>query len=241
MNFTIFLNTRGRTNQFARCLEAVESNTKDPSKVEFIVKADIDDLETVLFLRELNDKRKTFNFKPIVSERPPSLCSSFNQMARQGKGKYMFVLTDDAEVMTKNWDEIALARIEEFKVINKIKDDIIYGRTSDTSIDKGGDKKYASFPIISKQAIDTLGFFMYDSFVGLGGDSSIYRVYEQVKRVVDLTEIQLDHVYNNSIFKIMTPDLTGHEMRVKTAMAGSIDPFTFDISKEVEKLKRVIK
>jgi hypothetical protein len=237
MNFTVFLNTRGRVMQLARCIAALEENTKDPSKVQLIIRADDDDLETITYLKEREFK---VNFVLRTGGRPASLCASFNEMAKAGVGKYLFVLTDDSEVMTKDWDAIALSRIEEFKTIHKIKDDIIYGRTSDTSIDKGGDKKYASFPIISKQAVNTLGFFMYDSFVGLGGDSSIYRVYEQVGRVVDLTQIELDHVFNNSIFKVMTPDLTGHEMRMRTAQAGNVDPFSFDVSKEVAKLKKVI-
>ena len=34
-----------------------------------------------------------------------------------------------------------------------------------------------------------MGFFMHEEFVGLGGDSAIYRVYEQINRVVDMSEI----------------------------------------------------
>lgn len=238
MNFTIFLNTRGRVEQFKRCLEIAESKTKDKNLVEFIVKADTDDLETVNFLKSL-ETRNTFNFKTIISERPESLCSSFNVMAKMATGKYLFVLTDDAEIMTQDWDEIALNKIKAYQKGNAITDDIIYGMTSDTSIDKPKGQAYASFPIISKKAVDVLGIFMYDSFHGFGGDSSIIRVYAGVKRIVDLTEIQLDHVYNNNIFRIMAPDLTGSETRART-QNNPVNPFEFDVSKEVTKLKEFI-
>lgn len=239
MNFTVFLNTRGRINQFKHCLEILEHNTKDKSKVEFIVRGDDDDTETTEFFSTLKN-RNTFDFRPIVGGRPVSLCGSFNEMAGLGRGKYLFVLTDDAEVLTPNWDEIALDRINEFKLRRKVKDGIIYGCTSDTSVDKVKGESYASFPIISKEAFNVIGMFMYDTFVGLGGDSSIYRVYKGINRVVDLSEIQIDHIYNNSIFKVMSPDLTGHEMRQRTAQAGSVDPFTFDVSNEIAKLTAAI-
>ena len=197
--------------------------------MEVIVRADFDDFETIEFLKPLSYE---FDFKPIFGDRPASLCHSFNEMAKLGVGKYHFVLTDDAEIMTQDWDEIALGEIEE----KGFKDDILYGYTSDTSIDKTVGKKYASFPIISKRAIDILGMFMYEQFVGFGGDSSIYRVYEGINRIIDMGEIEIDHINNNSIFKVMSPDLTGHEMRQRTQL-NLIDPFSFDISNEVNKLK----
>jgi hypothetical protein len=244
MNFTIFLNSRGRVNQLARCLNAIEAKTKNPAKLEVIVKVDTDDSESIGFLRsvEKTDKQPgmyPFELKILVSPRPASLCASFNQMAKMGKGQYLFVFTDDAEIMTNGWDEIALSKINTYKKARNIEDDIIYGCTADTSIDKVQGEKYASFPIISKQATEALGFFMYDSFVGLGGDSSIYRVYHGADRVVDMPEIQLDHINNNTLFKVMSPDLTGFEMRMRTQQTPQ-DPFKFDVAKEVLRLKSYI-
>src|SRR4051812_45140590 len=132
MNFTIFFNSRGRVNQLARCLNAIESKTKNPSSLEVIVKVDNDDGESIAYLRSV-EKAFPFALNILVSPRPASLCSSFNNMAKLAKGKYLFVLTDDAEIMTNGWDEIALAKITTFKKARNITDDIIYGCTSDTS------------------------------------------------------------------------------------------------------------
>ena len=46
--------------------------------------------------------------------------------------------------------------------------------------------------IISRKAVDALGFFFIEDFVSLGGDSSIQRIYESVGRVVDIKEIAVD-------------------------------------------------
>jgi glycosyltransferase involved in cell wall biosynthesis len=240
MNFTIFLNSRGRVNQLHECIKAVHKTTHDHNNLEVIVRADNDDEETKEFIQTKFLGYKFGRSVPLIGSRPHSLCGSFNEMASMAKGRYLFVLTDDAEITTKGWDLLALAKINQYKKKFNIKDDIIYGAPADTSIDKVVGAKYASFPIISKQAVNLLGFFMYESFVGLGGDSCIHRVYEQAGRVVDLSEIQIDHVYNNTIFKVMSPDLTGHEMRQRTA-ARPVDPFAYDVSKDVEKLKNFIK
>ena len=80
---------------------------------------------------------------------------------------------------------------------------------------------------------------MYEQMLGLGGDSSIYRVYEALGRIVDLSEIVYDHHGHSSVERVMTPDRTAAEMRAKS-WANPVDPFTFDISREVELLKKHI-
>ena len=196
MNFTIFLNSRGRASQLEQFISLFEEHTSDHSKTEMIIRGDEDDELTVNLLNSLYN-RKTLQFKTIIGPRPQSLCGSFNDIVKVAKGRYLFVMNDDAEIYTKNWDIIALSKIKEFQETNKIKDDIIYCNTFDTSVDKPANKKYASFPIISAQAVNVLGFFMHDKFVGLGGDSAIYRVYESIKRVIDIPEIKLACAIND--------------------------------------------
>lgn len=238
MNFTLFLNTRGRVKQLEKCIKACENTTHDLSQVEMIIKGDSDDFETVRFLETLKN-RKTLNFKTIVAERPYNLNASNNVMARQGLGKYLFVLNDDAEMVTKDWDVIALEKIKQFQSSHGYIDDVIYGLTTDLSVDKAVGKKYAAFPIISSQAVQTLGFFVCEQFVSLGGESSIYRIYESVNRVVDMSQIVLDHVYHNTLLRVLTPDQTAYEMRAKS-QAHHIDPFTFDVSVDTSRLSNFI-
>ena len=239
MNFTLFLNSRGRVEQLKRFIEVVENVTINLAETELIITGDNDDQETVEFLNSLNS-RKTLIFNPIIGDRPKSLCGSYNNMANRASGKYLFVMNDDAEILTMGWDEIALKKISDFKKEKNIKDDIIFGVTSDTSVDKAHTKEYPSFPIISKQAVNVLGFFMHENFVGLGGDSSIFRVYKESQRLVDMTEIVVDHIYHNTIYKVMAPDKTAAEMRMNTAV-NPIDPFSFDVSSDIKKLQDFIK
>jgi hypothetical protein len=80
---------------------------------------------------------------------------------------------------------------------------------------------------------------MYEAFVGLGGDSSIHRLYEGIDRIIDVTEIKINHELHNSLASISNPDQTAADMRRNTSL-NFVDPYTFDVSKEVEFLKRYI-
>ena len=94
--FTIIMNSRGRPAQLKRCLDAIEKNTANLEELEVLVRADADDLPTLEFL----DLKANYKFclRVKVGERPKSLCSSFNELARLSRCKYIFVLTDDAEL-----------------------------------------------------------------------------------------------------------------------------------------------
>lgn len=243
MNFTIFTPTRGRPQLVGELLKKINENTKDLSKIQVLFYVDEDDKETIDFLKSelyFNSVGEgKIELSAFIRPRPSSLNEAINYLASQAKSQYLFNINDDCQIITKDWDEIILNKIAAFKTQNNIKDDIIYCKTGDNSIDRDASKGYCSFPIISRQAVDAIGLFMYPQFVGLGGDSSIFRVYNELNRVVDCSEIQLDHVYHSSLFAVMAPDKTAAEMRANTAKAY-VDPYTFDVSKEVEKLKQFI-
>ena len=236
MKFTVFFNSRWRVQQLSKCLQALIDKTNDHSNLEFIVKADDDDEPTINYLKNL---QLPFKFGHIVSPRPYSLNASINNMALQASGQYLFHINDDAEIETQDWDVIAWDKIQQFKKENNIKDDIIYGWVEDNSADKDRSANYASFPIVSRQAVHILKMFMPAVFLSHGPDPYIYRIYEAVERVVDMREIVLNHTYHKTIYDVNNPDQTNIDVR-KRAMNYNINPQTMSIEKEVKTLKDFI-
>lgn len=235
MKFSILLNTRDRVRYLENLLYSLIVKTKNLQDIEVLVNYDDDDSVSHSFAQnEFN-----LNIKFFKNPRPHSLHSTINLMAKEAKGQYLIGVNDDIEFITQDWDEIMLNKIECFKTSNKIKDDIIYCKTSCTSVDHDPNAPYGSCPVVSKEAIDAIGLFLYEEFVGLGGDSSIYRVYAAVDRVVDVSEVYFDHLMHNTIEKAMSPDKTAFEMRQKS-FSQNLNPFTFDISKEVAIIKNKI-
>jgi hypothetical protein len=238
MKFSLILNTRKRTKFLVGLFNSLFENTANLNEIEILIRGDKDDEETLAFYHE---KIKHLNYDNIMfimgKDRPTNMHTSLNFLAKYSIGEYIFVLNDDVEFQTKDWDKIAYEKLSKSKEKNG--DDILYGRTNDNSVDKPPGAEYASFPIISKEAFDTLGFVMHEDFVGLGGDAAIHRVYSAVDRVVDLNDIWIDHVLHNELSKIMLPDETATQMRINTGK-NYVDPITLNIKKDVDKLKEVI-
>ncbi len=238
MNFTVFSNTRGRPAMLKNMLDSFRDNALDLNKIEFLLNVDEDDQPTLDFLRF--NCLQYDNLDWTVSPRPDNLVRALNQLVKKAKGKYLFISNDDAIMTTPNWDEIVLRNIYKFKDSNKIKDDIIFCATDDNSVDRNKEAGYPSFAIISNEAVRELGFFTFEEFVGLGGDSSIYRLYNEIGRVVDCKEIKMDHIYHSDIFRVMSPDKTAAEMRANSN-AHPVDPYTFNVGPYVEILKKSLK
>lgn len=239
-NFSLILNTRGRKNQLIRTIESFERNTTDKQGCELLITADEDDTETTDYLhRAVLENTPGIRIKTFIGQRPKNLSVTLNHMALHSVGRFVFVLNDDAEMLTPGWDKIALDKFEAFKKRQGCKDDVLYGLTSDNSVDHVPNTVYACFPIISAEAIRALGFVMYPELIALGGDSSIYRVYQRIGRVVPMQEITFDHVYHRTNQAVHSPDKTAAEMRDAT-YRYRCDPFGMSVDSEVKKLSDLI-
>jgi hypothetical protein len=235
MKFSIILNSRKRPQYLFNFIKQVILKTKNKNETEILIRLDEDDEKSLL----LAEYKFNFNVDFFCGERPTNLHKSINELAFLAKGENIFVFNDDAQILTDAWDSIALDKIAEYKRKNQIVDNIYYCKTDCNSVDRDKSKGYCSFPIISKESVNTVGFFMYDSFVGLGGDSSIYRLYSSIDRVIDLTDIKIDHIFHRTLDSVFSPDETCAEMRANTD-SFFVDPYSIDISKEVEKLNQKI-
>ena len=235
IQFSVFLNSRGRPQLLENAINSVYDNCSYPNSIEMLVRVDTDDRETIRALNTLEHP----NLSYFVGPRPQNLIASYNELVNQAKGQYLFVFNDDVQLLTKDWDKIILNKIESFKKERGIVDDIVYCETSDTSVDKTAGHDYCSFMIISKEAVDALGYFMNEAFVTLGGDSHIHRIYKAIDRIVDCKEILLDHIGHNTIERIMNPDIVAAEYRQK-AWITSPSPFDFDIKDEINRLRAYV-
>ncbi len=230
MNFSIILNSRKRPMYLDSAINSVLETADNPNLIDFWVRYDNDDEITSEYVKTNPFSSAKVNF--LSGPRPNNLNTELNSLAAASNGQYIIIFNDDCVMQTSGWDTYACGFLDD-----SFQDGICYGQTSDTSADKPQGTEYSSFPIISRKAFEALGYFMKEEFVSLGGDSSIYRIYKEVDRVVDLKEIVIDHIFHNTIEKVMAPDETAQQMR-ENSWRRSIDPFTIDISKDLEKLKK---
>jgi len=235
MDFSIILNSRGRPGTLFGLLESIFFRAEDSASTQVLIRVDNDDIRTLQTIPLIKS-----SFDNVIiegGERPNNLHDSINDLAQKASGKYVFVVNDDVVFLTDDWDVKISKKIEE--KLEQYEDRILYVGVSDTSVDKANHQKYASFPILTKEAVDSLGYFMSNYFVGLGGDVHLYRVFEKIERILLIEDVKLDHLFHSTIEKIINPDQTAFEMRQNTH-AHPIDPWTIDISKEVDSLNEQI-
>ncbi len=234
MNFSLILNTRKRIELLDNLINSALKNAACSDDVEFLIRFDDDDLTTESFLKE-----KSLEIKNIIlniGPRPTNLHHEMNQLAKIGRGNYFFILNDDCQILTQNWDKLILDTVFHYKLINRVKDNIFLIKTKDDSVDKCGN--YSSFPIFHKDVFAALGFLMYEQFCGLGGDTTIHKLFESVGRIVE-SDLKINHILHASLDKVIHCDDVAAHMRANTKN-NYVDPFTFDVSKQSKILKDYI-
>lgn len=184
MNFSLIVPTRGRVKLLANLIGSIVNTTEDIKSIELLIAYDLDDIPTEQFLRGLDLPW----LKAFGKERGNSLSHDYqNWLFRKSVGRNLFVLNDDVEFKTPSWDIIALRKIHP--------DGIYYGWTADSTnirINNSHDA-YACFPIIGRKAVEILGWLMHEYYEGNSADIFVYNVFREVGRIVDLSEILVQH------------------------------------------------
>jgi hypothetical protein len=237
IDFSLIFNSRGRVAMLTQMLECIEDTCSNLDTLEVIVNFDTDDIESISAMPELKSKYKFLQC--LINERELNLHINVNKMAFMSKGRYIWALGDDCHIMTKEWDKIAIDRFQ--NAFKDCEDKILLGAVNSTSVDKQFDKGwYCDAPILTREGRDAMGYLIHPHFISLGADVATWMVYSSVGRIVDMRDICFDHVTHNTLKKVMTPDKTAAEYRERQAKVQKLDPFTFDYSSDIEKIKRSI-
>ncbi len=228
--FSLLLNSRKRAQLLLGLFDNLVEKTENLNDIEVLVNFDSDDVESLRFMSNLSAVQHPINtvLKFEFCYRDQQLTKSYNKMASFSSGDFLFVMNDDARIETQNWDTISYPILKEFG-------NIVYGRTTCNSVDHHPSLQYASFPIISRNGYESLGFFLPEELPTLGGDVLIYRIYEEAKKVVDVP-VHLRHITHETLELVFRPDETAAQFR---AMSNEQHAFTSDITKYVERLQNV--
>lgn len=101
---SVLLPTRGRPGDLCRAIDSCHSLADNQSHLEYILKIDDDDTETLSLAEKLS---KTLPLRFIVSPRHagyPLMHTWVNEMAAIAKGDWLFLFNDDALIKTEKWD-----------------------------------------------------------------------------------------------------------------------------------------
>jgi glycosyltransferase involved in cell wall biosynthesis len=191
--FTIVFPTKNRPALLKNILDSVQSKTSNLDSIEVFVAFDHDDPVTKEFFQENKysfirtfQVQKSLNFSRDY----------YSMMARQGTGRWVLVVNDDAEFVTERWDVIA---DETLKMACEGKPDIIYGWIED---DLGKYRlsqfcNYCCFPVMGRQGVDALGYVFPDRIPTWGADLWARHLYDAINRVV-VVPITIRHICHHN-------------------------------------------
>lgn len=103
---SVLLPTRGRTDHLYQAIASLYANCIDKALVEYVIKADDDDLPTIDLARGM--LRDGLNGKLMVGPRGRGYLDMHlwvNDMSREAGGDWLFLWNDDARMATSAWDQ----------------------------------------------------------------------------------------------------------------------------------------
>lgn len=195
MNFSIILASRERSLLLVDLMKSIKDTTTDIDNVEVLVGIDDDDPESHDAARHITGWHSFAKFH----SRPRSNMLNRDYLnwlsAHFSTGKYVIVTNDDTAFRTPNWDQIALAKLDDY--LKDKPDRIAYGYMSDALINRQG-MDYCCFPLLTREGINALGFTLPAECPGWNADIIIWRLYSAVGRICDLSEIMVEHIAYHS-------------------------------------------
>jgi glycosyltransferase involved in cell wall biosynthesis len=185
-NFSLILPSRERIPLLEKLLASIERTVVRPDAIEVLVAIDDDDPQSLDSVDRLQAQYAWLRF--VIMPRQSNVSNGYhNNLAMNiSVGRYVMALNDDCYFTTKNWDVFTLMALEDYQ--RKNPDGIVYGRTKD---DLGCG--YACFPLLSREALNAMGFFFHCETTTSGADILIHNIYSKVNRVLDLDLCTLIH------------------------------------------------
>jgi hypothetical protein len=219
-------------------IDSIVSKAKDIQNVEFLIKIDDDDVDSGYVHLLEKSFGKSINYKIFVETRTDNLSQDYyNYLAKKAEGDLIWALNDDCKLHgSEGWDKIIVDSIYKRNLNHRIAY-INTGVSGHTDI-------FAPFPILSREAINALGYFHHHLIKTWDGDVVLWNTFNGLKnvygidRMIDLrSKITMVHFNGNG----QMHDSTREGMRLGHQTNGGLNAADFNghglYPQAVDKLK----
>jgi len=184
MKFSIIMPTRGDEKNVEKLLDSIERNTRDKKSIEVLFAIDEGERSIINFV-----DGKKYSFRVEFFERPKTDNFSkdyYNWLANKSCGENIWVLNDDAWIITNDWDAIILKKIKEHRW-----DTYLVDTHDSTKINPGN--YFCTFPMISRKACGLLGYTLHPRVRIFPADKVAFDTFKAIDRIIDANEILIQH------------------------------------------------
>jgi hypothetical protein len=164
------------------CIDTADNKTK----LEFCIVPDIDDPQ----LPEIKEAVKGYPVRVYETHPTDNFNRDyFNWVTWKTVGRNVWCINDDAVMLTQGWDTI---------INEKTKGKSLYLIDTWDSTHEHEGISFPRFPLVSRDAIDTVGFLMFPQVRTYPADRVLYDFYNMLGIVIDCTEVKIQHNHIDS-------------------------------------------
>lgn len=190
IDFSLIIPTRNRVSMLKGCLLSFFNKCKRRANNEAIILADHDDTT----IRDFSDfiLENKMNAKIMLVWRSEMMIRDYNNFGTQcSLGKYIWILNDDFEIVTDDWDTIIKTDIENF--CDKNGDRCAYVMVDDSTHGPSGWNclyyQGCCCPIITRETATAMNGIMPWTINSWGGDIQLFHIMQSLHkpRILDLS------------------------------------------------------
>ena len=196
---SILCPTRDRIVERDRFLKSINDTISYPQNIEILFAVDKDDVKTRQILPETIKKYHNLNIKYFIRNRSLFLQRDYyDWLCGMADGDFYWMLGDDVVFLVPNWDVIINRKIAE--ILSLIPDRIMCLSIADnTPKPKETLPPFPCYPLVSKEAVNVLGFIAPPEIPNWGADYAIYQIYQPIGRLYTLNDrIYLNHISSHT-------------------------------------------
>jgi hypothetical protein len=227
MDFSLILPTLGEERLVKRFLDSIERTVKKKDLIEVLFAIDEGKTDIIEFV---NKQNYTFTIKWF--ERPITDNFSddyYNWLATRSVGDNVMTCNDDIVLRTHHWDEIARKKIKKYRWSVYLLDTLESTRGT-------VNKDFCCFPIVSRRAINEIGFIFFPQIRMYPADKVTYNLFKKIGRIIPAHDIVIGSHYvpentNGRKWKIFQEDIANGRMEVditvpamRLLLVGKNDP-----------------
>lgn len=198
MNFSLIIPTRERINELDRLVNSIIETAYDLNLVEFIFICDNDYQPTIDKVKQIQSAF-LINSKLLIRERSEFVNRDYyNFGASQSSGEFIWACADDLVFLHRGWDKLIYEKLSAY--LNSINDKIVCAVIKhNTHFVNEEARKIPSFPLISRETFNILGFLLHPQIPTWGADILLSDLYDNINRLYIIDEVCfLDHISHHT-------------------------------------------
>lgn len=194
-NFSVVMPVRNNIGGLLLSLAAFQAFTYDKAGLEVLLFVDDDDND----LERYKAISKNYGYDihvNVVGKSDNFSENYYNRGAKMSSATNIFAFNDDCYIQTAYWDKIIMDKIKmnsQFKGIYLVD---IMDSTRKAHFTDDPKYIYPKFPVISKKAVDTIGFFFHPKVRIWPADKIIWDLYKAVGCVITCHDVKIQHDHN---------------------------------------------